>query len=391
VALATGACGASWPAPLAVAGRTNGPRPCPPDAWKKGPVVLGKEGGPGDHWVQNFTCPAEPLDEGRWRLWYSLAGPKVPFNVAVAEGVPGEPMERRVAVLSAGEPVDAPLAIGNLPEGWRPVQPVHVALPEGRHRLYFWAHGPGVIRYLAAESDDGRRYRVLDPHRPCLYHPSDRAVAGEAAAEAGLTRFARKSSSLPQGEPAAAARLISNDATNVYRLPDGRYEMYSVGLIDVPEGDPRSIAHDNAPGLIRVIDRRTSEDGLHWSDRQRVLVPDGDDPIDQQFYYLAVTHTERGRVGMLGHYRVGAQTMDLEWCFSKDGIAWERPLRAPWIRRGRPGEPDSYGIYAPHSLVEHGGRWWLFYTGVNSSHNGKDSHGEPGSVVRLARCDSIWA
>ncbi len=83
--------------------------------------------------------------------------------------------------------------------------------------------------------------------------------------------------------------------------------------------------------------------------------------------------------------------MDLEWCYSKDGIAWERPLRVPWIRRGKPGEPDSYGIYAPHALVRQAGRWWLFYTGVNSSHNGKDSHGEPGSVVRLARCDSIWA
>ena len=354
-------------------------------------MVLGPGEGPRDRWVQNFTCPAEPMGDGRWRLWYSVAGPKVPYNVAVAVGVPGERMTRRVAVLSAGEPQDAPLAIGNLPEGWRPVQPVHIALPDGRHRLYFWAHGPGVNRYLAAESDDGRRYRALDPHRPCLYHHSDRAVAGEAAAEAGLTRLARKASDPAPGEPSAPARLISNDAADVYRLPDGRYEMYSVGLIDVPKGDPRYAAHDNAPGLIRVIDRRTSEDGLNWSDRRRVLVPDGDDPIDQQFYYLAVTHTERGRVGMLGHYRVEAQTMDLEWCFSKDGIAWERPLRRPWIPRGRPGEPDSYGIYAPHSLVEHAGQWWLFYTGVNSSHNGKDSHGEPGSVVRLARCDSIWA
>ncbi len=110
--------------------------------------------------------------------------------------------------------------------------------------------------------------------------------------------------------------------------------MYSVGLIDVPKNDPRYFAHDNAPGLIRVIDRRTSEDGLHWSDRKRVLVPDEADPTDQQFYYLAVTHTERGRVGMLGHYRVEAQTMDLEWCFSKDGITWERPV-------GRPGFPGA--------------------------------------------------
>ena len=246
-------------------------------------------------------------------------------------------------------------------------------------------------RYLAAEANDGRRFRVLDPLRPCLYHPHDRAVGGAAAAEAGLGRLRGKVARPMSGEPPAPARLISNDATNVYRLPDGTFEMYSVALLEVPEDDPRTIAHDNAPGWVRVIDRYASEDGLRWSDRRRVLVPDRDDPIDQQFYYLAVTYTERGRVGMLGHYRVEAQTMDLEWCVSEDGIAWERPLREPWLRRGGPGEPDSYGVYAPHSLVEHGGRWWLFYTGVNSSHNGKDSHGEPGSVVRLARCDSIWA
>lgn len=388
---AMGFCGTSILPSHAVAARSDAPRPCPPEAWKKGPVVLGREGGPGDGWVQNFTCPAEPLEGGRWRLWYSLTDPKSRYNVAVATGVPGEPMERRIATLSAGEPQDADFSIGNLPEGWNPVQPVHLELPGGRHRLYFWAHGPGVGRYLAAESDDGRRYRVLDPHRPCLYHAFDRAVSGEAAIEAGLARHARRSTSTPSGEPSAPGGLISNDVADVYRLPDGKYEMYSVGLLDVPKDDPRYIAHDNAPGLIRVIDRRTSDDGLNWSAPRRVLTPDEHDPIDQQFYYLSVTHTDKGRIGMLGHYRVEAQTMDLEWCFSEDGIVWERPLRSPWIPRGAPGEPDSYGIYAPKSLVQHEGRWWLFYTGVNSSHNGKQAHGEPGSVVLSTSCDSIWA
>jgi hypothetical protein len=294
-------------------------------------------------------------------------------------------------VLSPGEPEDAPFAIGNLPEGWHPVQPVHLPLPDGRHRLYFWAHGPRIGRYLAAESDDGRRYRVLDPDRPCLYHLNDRAVGGEAAVAAGMGGHAGKVAVLAPGESPVPARLISNDVVDVYPLAEGGYEMYSVGLIEVPKDDPRYIAHDNAPGLIRVIDRRTSEDGLNWSEPRRVLTPDEHDPADQQFYYLSVTRTDRGLVGMLGHYRVGAQTMDLEWCFSRDGLTWERPLRRAWIPRGRPGEPDSFGIYPPQSLVHHEGRWWLFYTGVNSSHNGKEAHGEPGSVVMCASCESIWA
>ncbi len=151
-----------------------------------------------------------------------------------------------------------------------------------------------------------------------------------------------------------------------------------------------SVAHDNAPGLLRVIDRYTSADGLHLETRKRIIERDAKDPLDQQFYYLSVTQTPKGRVGMLGHYRCQAQTMDLEWCFSRDGIEWQRPLRRAWIERGNPPEPDCYGIYAGNQLVQHDGRWHLFYTGVNSAHNGKQSYGKPRQVVMYATTDSLW-
>ena len=118
---------------------------------------------------------------------------------------------------------------------------------------------------------------------------------------------------------------------------------------------------------------------------------DADDPVDQQFYHLAVTYTPRGRVGMLGHYRVQAQTMDLEWCFSSDGSQWHRPYRTAWLARGDKSQPDSYGIYPPSGLVRHGGRYHLFYTAVNSAHNHKHCYGPPRSVVIHATTDSIWA
>jgi hypothetical protein len=215
-------------------------------------------------------------------------------------------------------------------------------------------------------------------------------VDGAIAAKAGLSRFARKVTTRPDYEPPAPARLVSNDATNLYRLPDGTFEMFSVGLVEVAKDDPRYIAHDNAAGWVRVIDRYTSADGLDWTDRRRILVPDAQDPADQQFYYLAVTYTPRGRVGMLGHYRVQAQTMDLEVCSSADGITWQRNQRRAWIPRGEPGAPDSYGIYAPHALVQRDGLWHLFYTGVNEAHNHKHSYGPPTCVVMHATCESLW-
>jgi hypothetical protein len=365
------------------AGDARLPQPAPPTVWQKHGVVLDDAKGR----VQNFTSAVEPIEQDRWRLWYTATDADKTRNIGFAEGKPGEPMRRYLAVLSTGEPADAPFALGNLPEGWRPVQGVHLHLHNGRHRIYFWAHGPKVVRYLVAESEDGRRYRVLDPLRGCLYHPQDRAVDGRAAAEAGLKRLAGKKAAPVAGERLAPARIVSNDATNVYQLADGSFEMYSVGLVEVARGAAGFVAQDNAAGWLRVIDRYTSADGLDWTERRRVIVRDKQDPLDLQFYYLAVTHTPQGRLGMLGHYRVEAQTQDLEWCFSSDGITWQRPSRGPWIARGKPPEPDCYGIYGPHALVARGGLWHLFYTGVNAAHNHKHSYGRDTQVVMYATCE----
>ena len=369
---------------------TSFPAPCPPTAWQKQGIVLEAseswEGGS----IQNFTTPAEPLADGRWRIWYSISGSRARYGLAYAEGIPGKPMKKVAAQCSAGDPADALFALGNLPEDWKPVQVIHLRLPNGKHRIYFWAHGPQIARYLAAESEEGRRYRVIDPLRPVLYHPNDRAAHGVASPD-GVLLHPEKSKERPTDEPLAPSRLISNDATNVYQLPDGTYELYSVGLIPVAKSDPAYVAHDNAPGLLRVIDRYTSADGLHFEMRTRVVQRDAEDPVDQQFYCLSVTRTPQGRVGMLGHYRCEAQTMDLEWCYSRDGVGWQRPLRRAWLTRGQPPEPDCYGIYAGNQLVRHDGRWHLFYTATNSAHNGRQSHGKPRQVIMYATTDSIWA
>ena len=366
------------------------PTPCPPTAWHKHGVILeASEPGEGTG-IQNFTSPPEPLKDGAWRIWYSVSESPTGFALAYAEGIPGKLMKKVPAQCSPGAPADAPFAVGDLPERWKPVQVVHIRLRNGKHRIYFWAHGPRILRYLAADSEDGHRYRVVDPLRPVLYHPHDRAAWGVASPD-GMMLHAEQSKDRPTDEPLAPARLISNDATNVYQLADGSFELYSVALVRVPKGDPAYMAEDNAPGLLRVIDRYTSPDGLHFETRKRIIQRDAADPVDQQFYYLSVTPTPKGRVGMLGHYRCVAQTMDLEWCFSRDGVEWQRPLRRAWLERGKAPEPDCYGIYAGNQLVQHDGRWHLFYTGVNSAHNGKHSYGKPRQVVMYATTESVWS
>ena len=345
--------------------------PCAPSAWTKHGVVLQ----PDEPWeggfIQNLFSAAEPLDDGRWRLWYGVNQPRAAFKtIAIAEGRLGGKMTRHRAVLSSGEAEDAPLAVGNLPKGWQPVQPVHIQLHDGRHRLYFWAHDiPSRIqRFLIADSADGRRYRVLDPEHPCMFSFYDKMSA--------------------QAPP----DQVSNDGITVYQLADGSFEMYVQTLLKIEEKTgPRYAAHDNLAGRLRVIDRLTSADGIRFSNRMRVLQPDEFDPPDMQFYYFTVTHTDRGRVGMLGRYPVQAQHMDLEWCFSTDGIHWRRPHRSAWVPRGRPYEPDCFTVYPSRSIVQSEGQWWLFYTGVNYTHNQKQSYGPLRSCLMWATTPSIWA
>ncbi len=375
------------------------PKPCSPQSWIKKGKVIEPSYELGHQFVQNFNSPAEPLGDGKWRVWY-CANPPSPDrpNIAMAEGVPGEKMISHFAVLTEGEPdTSARFSIGNLPAGWYPVQPVHIKLKNNRHRLYFWAHGPGIVRYLAAESDNGFHYKVIDPHTACLYHFHDRAVEFVGTTASGLKLQAksdqeRKKNPRPGHEPVAPVELICNDGTTVYQLDDGYFEMYVISLQSLEKGDPRWAANDNLAGYVRVMDRLISKDGLKWYGRKTVVAPDFDlDPIDQQFYYLNVTHTPRGRIGMLGHYRVKDQTMDVEWCFSKDGIHWERPYRnRPWLPRGWPGEPDSLSIYPASHLVYHDNKWSVFYTACNYVHNRKVTHGKPVSLIMLAETDSIW-
>lgn len=368
----------AWAAPSAA----DFPQPCAASAWKKHGVVLRPEEPWEDNFIENFMSSVEPLDGGRWRIFYSANSPKKGYiGMAMAEGVPGEKLTRHRAVLSTGEPdTDAHFSIGNVPKSWRIVCPTHIRLPDGRHRIYFFAEGRGggrvAQRYVAAESNNGKHYKIIDPDLPCMYTVWDNTP----------DKKLRPGQTLDD--------ILINDGAVVYQLPDGTFEMFVQDLLPVAKDDPRYVAHDNIPGKVRVIDRLTSEDGLKFGNRERkVLAPDKDDPIDTQFYMLTVTHTPKGRVGLLSWYRVQAGYMELEYCFSKDGIHWDR-VRKPWLPRGKPGDADSVTVYQPTSIVPHDDQWWLFYSGVNYTHSTIETAkpaDKPCSCVLLATTPSLWA
>jgi hypothetical protein len=362
--------------------------------WEKHGVVLASDQNWESKFIANFPSSVEIIENGKWRFWYFLNGPDKPFNICKAEGDLRTPMLKTQAKLSSNEPADCELAIGNLPKNWHPTQAIHIKLLNGKFRLYFWVHSDedAVVRFLVAESDNARQYSVLNAYNPCLYHHNDRAALKTwCNSIPGLTPNVKRIKQKPAWEASAPEHLICNDATTVYQLEDGTFELYSAALVQVDESDPRYIKHDNAAGWVRVIDRWESQDGLSWTNRKRVIERDSKDPLDLQFYHLAVTHTSNGRIGMLGRYSCDSQVMDIEWCWSSDGINWERNKRSPWIPRSDVGN-DSAMIFPPSSLIYAEDKWWLFYTGYNVGHNLKplnDLEVEASSAIMLATIENI--
>jgi hypothetical protein len=307
--------------------------------------------------------------QGAWRLYYSNLGsyPHGDYKLGVAESEDG----RHWVKIDVGP--DGFIHPAGLAVEEKLVQPQVVLLPDGRLRMYCWWHGHdrGRARYIACDSDNGDDFTVVNLDDPCLFHPSDFNV-GQTGFAAGLTAVVPRADfeaerTVPFLE---AKRRRSNDATFVYYNERLRlFEMYSVWLVPNDAGSRHYVPHDNAPQVRRVMHRRTSEDGLLWGDPELIIIPDEQDPLDLQFYHLAVQETDDWRMGMLGHYRCGEQTMDLELCFSRDGRHWQRPLRGGFIPRGDINDVDYYYIYPTNRLLPAGDDWLMLYDGGNWKHN----------------------
>ena len=325
--------------------------------------------------VMSFAGSVVRLDNGDWRMYYSVRR-RDPheMGLAVAESPDGIHWTRPPLGQMRCEGEDSNrLVIDGLYDKANIIQPQVVRLPDGRWRMYCWLHGQhrGLIRYAISESDDGLRWTALGLDCFAVLHPSDREV-GQNGWVAGLTTASATDKFADQRtlDWMTAKRLRSNDATYVYYDDErGLFEMYSVWLVPNSPETRRHVPHDNAPGVLRTIHRRTSEDGLDWGAPELIITPDEHDPLDMQFYYLSVHREPEWRVGFLGHYRCWAQTMDIELCFSRDGRHWDRPLRGGWIPRDPMPQRGCMSAYATSALIDRGESWLMLYTAGNTKHN----------------------
>lgn len=365
---------------------------------KHGPVLESDAPWESGGSISPFCGTIIGLDDGRLRLYYSLRAAGN-LRIAVAEsedgltwtrvvlgqekrdgratnlvvftGVPGAPD----GVPGDGQLTDrdgTPLVRnGEAGKQHHVGQPQVLRLPGGGWRMYYWHHqhgwGEGPEPYTIAESGDGLRWHVTDYARPALNrHGSENRDPATLSREEHLLEKQRR----------------TNDANYVYWNPRlGCYEQFSQYFVKAPP--ERRVKIDNQADNNRVIQRRVSADGKTWSSPELVIQPDGRDPLDQQFYYLAVQYHGDWLIGSLGHYRAGAQTMDLELAFSRDGRKWERPLRGGFIPRDPRGR-DAGMVHAPNAWIDRGDRWLCLYGASARKHNQGGAPGFPAGCVMAA-------
>lgn len=312
------------------------------------------------------------LPGGGYRAYYN--GTVHESGLAVAESEDGIHWEKPVLdqVKKNGEYTNR-LKLGGLPENSILTSPQVIRRANGDWYLWCWLHAndEGYFRFVCFKSADGLHWENQGIENPILLHPADREL-GQNAWVAGLTmastedRFAH----LRKLAFNEAKSLRTNDSCSVhYNEERDLFEYYGVWLLPVDPASCRVTPHDNAPMVLRTLQRRESRDGLHWTEPELILTPDENDPLHQQFYYLNV-HKEPGwYIGFMGNYRCWEQTHDIELIFSRDGHHWERPLRGGFFKRGTEGETDTMAAYAADTLIDLGGKWRLYYRGVNVPHN----------------------
>ena len=255
------------------------------------------------------------------------------------------------------------------------VGPSQVRLDDGRWRYYFWGceNGTSLWAMMAAESEDGLHFKMINGGKGLLYHPP--------LPECGplLCDVAKKLRRDPQEyereQTLRINRLQSNDNSTVYYDPNRGFEVFHQYLVENTVAGGRVVdVPFNCPAFLRTISRRRSEDGIHWGDPELLIWPDQRDPWDMQFYNMPVCDYAGWRIGLLGHFltEAGKQTCFIEQTFSRDGSKWQRPLRGHWFEGAQP--EDIGGIYpAGDALVENsdhrGDHWLLYYTGLRAGHD----------------------
>lgn len=122
----------------------------------------------------------------------------------------------------------------------------------------------------------------------------------------------------------------------------------------------------------RAIGRSETENFLHWPRGPTlILAPDERDPADMHMYtnaYRRYREAADAHFLIISSFYRTTDCVDAQLATSRDGIAWYRPDRRPFLRLGGEGYWDNKQIYVGVGMLSKGNELWLYYTGYMHKH-----------------------
>jgi hypothetical protein len=133
-----------------------------------------------------------------------------------------------------------------------------------------------------------------------------------------------------------------------------------------------------------------SSDGVHWQNEQVILRADAQDPPTANIQYLFVIPHGGYYLGFATlHDEAGFFRIQLAW--SADGIAWQRPVRVPWLDVGPAKSFDAGMVLGPADPILGEREMWFPYGGFPIRHDSKETNWESAIGLATMRLDGFAA
>ena len=161
--------------------------------------------------------------------------------------------------------------------------------------------------------------------------------------------------------------LETSDSIFVFTDMGAPYAAYH--KTSLPSFPGAHVPYDIGSGEIRVLVRRTSEDGFHWSNPPEILMtPDWRDAHDTQFMDMGPLRQGRGYVATVTVYHALSATIDIQFAGSPDGLRWWRPARRPCVANRSLGDYGGGMFWPMRKMIEADGRLYLYFCAMQGLH-----------------------
>ena len=185
-------------------------------------------------------------------------------------------------------------------------------------------------------------------------------------------------------------KLKSGDTCYIHRDKELGYVAHHKDSLPAPAGG--YVPYDIGSGEVRVNFRRTSPDGLNWTERDIMLAADYKDHQADQIMEVGRYPYREGFIGLTAVYHAMDQTMDFQFAASVDkGVSWWRPMpRKPCLANAPLGDYGGCMMWPLRTLIEHDGRFYIYYCGLTGIHGDLDMKDQSAIRFNGAFCRASW-